>query len=257
MGPQVNVTLQQAELVHLPIQLQSAGDSAVLLRHVPETLRRLRQLGVRRRATSSCSPCTGTAVRRDFSSCPIGSGSSRTTPGSSRRTSSRGSRSRWPAPPQSSGCRAFRCRPSNSWWCRSRSCGTTPWNSWPARSAGWTPEDLAAFVRRASAFTMNLRFLATPEEHNTFNVKIEAYRAVSKDRRDGDRGGLRRGRHAPDPRPGRGQHPEDLRFCRPEGHGVPQSARQQTRGVICGAHNERRTWKPALSGRPGNRDRHR
>ena len=45
---------------------------------------------------------------------------------------------------------------------------------------GMDAEDLNAFVRRPSAFTVNLRFLATPEEDNTFNVKIEAYEPSQK-----------------------------------------------------------------------------
>jgi len=45
---------------------------------------------------------------------------------------------------------------------------------------GMEPEDLAAFGRRASAFTMNFRFLATPEELNNFNVKIEAIEQAQK-----------------------------------------------------------------------------
>jgi hypothetical protein len=45
---------------------------------------------------------------------------------------------------------------------------------------GMEPEDLAAFGRRASAFTMNFRFLATSEEHNNFNVKIEAIEPSQK-----------------------------------------------------------------------------
>ena len=45
---------------------------------------------------------------------------------------------------------------------------------------GMEPEDLAAFGRRATVFTMNFRFLATPDEHNNFNVKIEAIEPAQK-----------------------------------------------------------------------------
>lgn len=45
---------------------------------------------------------------------------------------------------------------------------------------GFDEDDLTTFEREPSAFAMSFGFLATPEENNTFNVKVEAYEQPQK-----------------------------------------------------------------------------